>query len=62
MIATLSNVWDWVFEAEDAAATGPELPRRAPPVLMGDILISRGGEPELLRRWREDRARGSDGD
>lgn len=53
MIATLADFW---AHRPPAAETGPRPPRRHAPVLMGDILVTRGGEPELLIRWREDSA------
>lgn len=55
MTATFAGFWA-LFDAP-AAATAPPPRRRSGPVLMGDILVTRGGEPELLIRWREDRDR-----
>ena len=48
----------WVFPSERAEDTTAPPPKPRPqPLLMGDILMTRGGEPEFLRRWREDRDR-----
>ncbi len=52
MTASLANFWT-LWSAP--SATGPKPPRRHAPVLMADILVSRGQEPEFLIRWREDR-------
>ena len=56
MIAGFANVWTlW----SPPATTAPKPQRRHAPVLMGDILTSRGDVPDLLLRWREDRDKDS---
>ena len=49
MIAVLADFWP-------VSATAPAPKPRTQPLLMGDILTARGGEPEFLIRWREDRS------
>ncbi len=55
MSAALASIWT-LFDAP-VAKSAPPPRRRSGPVLMGDILVVRGDEPELLIRWREDRDR-----
>ncbi len=52
MFAGIADFWSFL---EAPAANKPAPPRRHAPVLMTDILVSRGDQPELLIRWREDR-------
>lgn len=56
MFATLADVLMPPAPAETTAkTTAPDPPpRRSGPLLMGDILAARGGEPEFLRLWRRD--------
>ena len=60
MIAVLSNFWAGITIS--VPTTAPKPPRRTEPVFIGDILLARGGEPELLRKWREEAERDGDGD
>jgi hypothetical protein len=60
MIATLANVWTWVCHTDTAPAPRPK--RRGGPVLIGDIMMARGDQPELLIRWTEDKRRLDSGD
>lgn len=53
MTAAFASFWN-LFEVTDTT-TAPVPRRRRGPVLIGDILMSRGTQPELLIRWREDR-------
>ena len=53
MLTAFAEFWAWTPPAEKAA-TGPGPKSRPAPVFIGDILMSRGGEPELLHRWREE--------
>jgi hypothetical protein len=54
MIAAFADFW--VRADAPDSATAPKPPRRSEPLLMGDILTARGGEPDFLIRWRRDRA------
>ena len=58
MLGTLADFWSWPATAP--ATTAPEPKPRPGPVFIGDILMSRGGEPELLRNWRDDASRAND--
>ncbi len=55
MIAVLSNLWSGI--TIPVPTTAPKPPRKTEPVFIGDILHARGGEPELLRKWREEAER-----
>ncbi|MDF0603483.1 hypothetical protein P1J78_22385 [Psychromarinibacter sp. C21-152] len=50
MLAALSDLFAPLPRAGTTAAPRP--PRRTAPLLMGDILAARGGEPEFLIQWR----------
>lgn len=52
MIAALSTFWPLPRTTRTATAPAPK--PCAQPLLLGDILTARGGEPEFLIRWRED--------
>ena len=43
-------------------ALAPAPKPRSGPLLMGDIVMMRQGEPEFLIRWREDAERANDND
>jgi len=58
MIAALSTVWMWFDPTDTAPAPRPG--RRTSPVLIGDILMARGDQPEFLIRWKEDQQASSD--
>ncbi|MDJ0826279.1 MAG: hypothetical protein QNJ16_12315 [Rhodobacter sp.] len=58
MLTALADFWDWSPPLE--ATKTPKPKPRPQPVFIGDILLTRGGEPELLRRWREDADRNAD--
>ncbi|WP_172297490.1 hypothetical protein [Pseudoruegeria sp. HB172150] len=47
-------------QPEPQATTAPQPKRRSGPLLMTDILIAPGGEPEFVTRWREDRDHAGD--
>jgi hypothetical protein len=49
MIAALADFWPW-----PGAVSTPAPRPRTQPLLLGDILTARGGEPDFLIRWRED--------
>lgn len=56
MLATLADFFVLPPVPETRTTPAPDPLPRSGPLLMGDILTTRGGEPELLLRWREDRA------
>ncbi|MDJ0629777.1 MAG: hypothetical protein QNJ44_16075 [Rhodobacter sp.] len=58
MLTAFAEFWTWPDTVETTSAPQPK--PRPQPVLIGDILTTRGGEPELLRRWREDSDRDAD--
>ena len=53
MIAGFADFW-LRPDAPDTT-TAPNPPRRTEPLLMGDILTARCGEPDFLIRWRQER-------
>ena len=55
MFAAFADIWSFADNTDTTTAPKPE--RRAQPLLMGDLLTHRAGEPEFLIRWREDHDR-----